>query len=147
MEKNKKDLKIYSILILVFVAISLVKIIVSACVNGLPQLAEIPEGMTKETVQIVSIVAFVISFIVLIPQIYVGIKGVKIGTGATANGKAHMIWAIILAVLACVSTISAIIELTKVFDFSYVLNALDAAVDALLFISYYLLARKIAAKN
>ena len=145
MEKNRKNLKTYSIL--AFVVASLIKIVVSVCINGLPQLAEIPEGVTKEMAQIATIIAFVISLVVLIPQIYVGVKGLKIGNGATTDGKAHMIWAIILAAFAALSSILAIIESIKVYDFNYVLNALDAAVDVLLFISYYLLARKIASKE
>lgn len=147
MEKKRKDLKIYSILILAFVAISLIKIIVTTCINGFPQVEEIPEGMTETTVRIVTIIAFVLSFIVLLPQVYVGIKGLKISAGVATEGKAHLTWAIVLAVVAAFSVISSIIEATKAFDVKFILNAVDSAVDVLLFISYYLLVRKIASEK
>ena len=54
MEKNKKELKILSILILALTALSLVNIIVGLCANGLPKSEPVPEGMTEEIIQIVS---------------------------------------------------------------------------------------------
>lgn len=145
MDKNKKTLKEYSIVILVFVAITLVRSIVSLCVKGLPQVEAIPEGMTKELVNIAAIISCVIGFIILIPQIYVGLKGLQIANGATVNGKAHLIWALILAVLAAISTISAISGLISAINFDTIYNVIDPAIDVLLFVCYYICARKIVA--
>ena len=73
MEKNRKELMTFSIVILVLAAFTLVKLIVNACVNGLPQITEIPEGFTKEAVQVITIIAYVLSFLTLLPQIYIGV--------------------------------------------------------------------------
>ena len=143
MEKTRKQLKEYSIVILVFVAITLVRAIVSACVNGIPLPSEIPQGMTVEMARIVSIIAFALSFVFLIPQVYVGIKGMKIADGATCN-KAPRVWALVLAILACIGTISSVIDLFKAFDVDQLLTVLDVAIDTALFTCSYLCLRKIA---
>lgn len=142
MDKDRKELKSFSILILVLVALTLIRAIVSACVNGF-QVNEVPAGTTKELVQTAAIIAFVVSLLLLIPQIYVGVKGIKIANGA-ASGKAHLVWALILAVLAAIATISAISNLTKAFNFDAVLSALDPAIDVLAFACYYVYARRVA---
>lgn len=143
MEKERKELKWFSILILALATFSLIRAIVSVCVNGLPQPTEIPEGMTKEIANIVVIISFALSLVALLPQIYVGVKGIKIANGAP-SGKAHIVWAIILAVFAVIAVISAIINLTKVLNFDTVLKALDPAIDVIIYVFYYIYARKIA---
>lgn len=143
MEKNRKELKVLSIVILAFIALTMIKALVTVCVNGLPQATEIPQGMTAETVKIVAIVFLVLGFVVAIPQIYVGVKGILVANGA-AGGKGHIIWALILAILAGVSVISGISELTKGFSVDSVLGVLDPAIDLALFVSFYVYARRVA---
>ena len=143
MEKERKELKWFSILILALATFSLVSAIVRVCVKGLPQLTEIPEGMTKEMANIVVIISFALSLVALLPQIYIGVKGIKIANGAP-SGKAHIVWAIILAVFAVIAVISAISSLTKVLNFDTVLNVLDPAIDVVIYVFYYIYACKIA---
>lgn len=143
MDKNRKELKSFSIVILAFVALDLIKIIISLFVKGLPLPNEIPEGMSKDIVQITTIIIFVVSLIILIPQIYVGVKGLMIANGAK-SGNAHIIWAIILVVLSAIATISGIVDITKAFSFDALLNILSPAVDVVIFAFYYFYAKKIA---
>ena len=82
MDKNRKDLKSYSILILVLVALTLIRSIVNFCTNGLPQAEGLPAGSGKELVQISTIIGLVVGILLLIPQVYVGVKGIKV-----ANNK------------------------------------------------------------
>ena len=142
MEKNRKDLKTLSILVLALVGLTLVRAIVSACVNGIPQ-AQATQGISQEMVKIMSIIAFALSFVLLLPQIYVGVKGLKIADGAPSS-KAPVVWAIILAVLAAISTISAISNMLKVFNFDTILAVFDSALDVAVYICYCLCIRKIA---
>lgn len=144
MEKNKKELKILSILILALVAFSLVRSIVNVCIKGFT-VNDVPAGMSKDLVLVVTIIAYVISLLILLPQIYIGVKGIMIANGAE-SGKAHMIWAIILAVLAAVTVISATSNLFKAFSFGALLNVLDPATDIVVYVFYYMYARKIACK-
>ena len=143
MEKNRKELKAFSILILVVVALDLIITIINVCANGIPQITEVPEGMTPEMVKVSSIVAFALSIVIFIPQIYIGIKGIKIANGAS-SGKAHMIWAIILTIFACISTVAGISGLFKVFNADAVFALLRPVIDVIAFIGYYIYARKVA---
>jgi hypothetical protein len=143
MDKNRKELKSFSIVILAFVALDLIKIIISLFVKGLPLPNEIPEGMSKDIVQITTIIIFAVSLIILIPQIYVGVKGLMIANGAK-SGNAHIIWAIILVALSAIATISGIVDITKAFSFDALLNILSPAVDVVIFAFYYFYAKKIA---
>lgn len=142
MEKNRKELKSFSILILALVALSLIRAIVNVCLNGVPQISA-TEGLTKEMIQVVSIIALVVSLLLLLPQIYVGVKGIKIANGAP-SGKAHIVWAIILAVCAVIALISAISALIKAFNFDSILNLIDPAVDVAAYVFYYIYARRVA---
>jgi hypothetical protein len=118
---------------------------VTALLTALKDGADLPEteGMTKEMANVVVIISFVLSLVALLPQIYVGVKGIKIANGAP-SGKAHIVWAIILAVFAAIAVISAISNLTKVLNFDAVLTALDPAIDVVIYVFYYIYARKIA---
>ena len=146
MEKNRKELKSFSLLILLIVALELIRNIVTACVNGIPEIKEIPEVMTKDMVNAVAVVVFVLTFVVFIPQIYVGIKGIKIANGAE-SGKAHIIWAVILMIFAGISVITGISALTKAVSFDAVMDLVGPAVDFIVFAFYFVYARRVANGN
>ena len=144
MEKNRKNLRDFSIIILALVALSLIRSIVTVCINGFPQPTNIPEGMTKEIAKVITIITFALSFVLLLPQIYLGVKGIKIANGSSTSGKAHIIWALILIVFSAITVISSISDLTKAFNLDSVLNLLGPVVDLALFAFYYIYARKVA---
>lgn len=144
MEKNRKILKECSIVILAIVALNLVMGIVNLCVNGLPNADQIPEGMSAELVKIVAIIALVVGFILLFPQIYLGLKGLKIAGGEAVTSKAPLNWAIVLAVLAAISAISSISNLVKAFNADTLISVLTQVVDVVFFAYYYICVRKIA---
>ena len=146
MEKNRKELKSFSIVVLVVTAISLIGIIVNACVNGIPRITEIYEGMTEDMIQISSVISFVLTFVIFIPQIYVGVKGIKIANGAK-SGKAHIVWAFILAVLAGIAAISGIVNIIEAFSTDALLNLVDPAIDLVMFIFYLIYAHQVAREN
>ena len=145
MEKTRKDLKIYAILILAFAALTLIMEIITLCVKGLPIPAQLPAGVTQEMAKITAIVSCVISFIIYLPQFYLGFKGLKIADEGEVTGKGPKVWAIILAVVAIIATISALITLFNAFNFDNVVNVLNPAVDVLLYVCYYICVKKIAA--
>lgn len=147
MEKNRKDLKAYSIVILAFVALVLIQNIIELCVAGLPQPTEILEGMTEEIYKIAVIVILVISFIFLIPQVYIGVKGIMVANNPEIGGKAHIGWAFALAIISALALISSIFDLIKVFNVPNVLTVITTAIDVIVFICYYIIARKIANKE
>lgn len=141
MEK-KKDLKIVSIAILALLGLTLITTIINACVNGIPQI-QATEGLTKDVLKIASICAFVLTFVLLLPQVYIGVKGIKIANGGEF-GKAPFVWVIILAILAVIATISALSNMFKAFNFDTILGVVDCALDVVLYVCYYLCIRSIA---
>ena len=141
MEK-KKDLKIVSIAILALLGLTLITTIVTACINGIPQI-QATEGLSKDVLQIASIFAFVLTFVLLLPQVYIGVKGIKIANGGEF-GKAPFVWVIILAILAVIATISALSNMFNAFNFDTILVAVDCALDVVLYVCYYLCIRSIA---
>ena len=143
MTKNRKELKNLSIAILLFVLIDVIMIIINLCTDGMPQISEIPEGFTEGMVKAASIVTLILTFAVFIPQIYVGAKGIKAANG-TAHGRAHIVWAVILAIFAGISVISNISNLTKVTTVDNALNLAIAAADLMLFALFFVYARKVA---
>ena len=78
MEKNRKELKSFSFLVLVLVAMELIRAIITLCITGVPNASEIPGGATENLARVAYIITFVLVFIVAIPEIYIGIKGIKI---------------------------------------------------------------------
>ena len=141
MEKNRKDLKILSILILVLTGLTLVRSITELIVNGLPQVPESNE-LSQGILRVTAIISLVIGLLLLLPQVYVGIKGMKIADGAP-SGKAPLVWAIILAVLAAISTISGLSNMLGALTFGSALNFVDCALDVVVYIFYFILARKV----
>jgi hypothetical protein len=143
MEKAKQNLKVISWALLALVVLAVIMNTITLCANGLPT-GEVPEGLTKEIADVIAIITCVIGYIVFIPQIYVGIKGVKIANGADASGKAHKIWAIILGVFAVISVISGLSDFANGFDASKLISVVNAALDVALYVLYYIYADRIS---
>ena len=143
MKKNRKELKAFSILVLVILAIELIRSIIELCITGIPSASEIPGGATEGMVRASYIIAFVLVFILAIHEIYVGIKGIKIANGAK-SGKAHIIWAVILAIIAGLSFISAISGIFSKFSIDGLFDLLGAGINLALFAFYYVYACRVA---
>lgn len=146
MEKRRNSLKILSIVILIFVAISLGRIITDACVNGFGNVGEVPEGVSETVAQVIVVIVWSLGIVFLLPQVYLGVKGIMVSKGQS-EGRAHIIWAIILTVFSTFSVISGIVGLTKGFTTDKLLTLLDVSVNVILFGAYYITARKIATEQ
>lgn len=146
MTKERKILKEYSVVILIFAALSLVRLIVDACVNGFSTETIPVEGVTEELVKIAVIIAFVLALLLLIPNVYVGFKGLKEAKNPT-GAREHIVWALVLSIIYLIATISSVVEITKGFDIDKLIEILDVAVDTALFFAYYLTAKKLLAKT
>ena len=142
MEKAKKNLRDSSLLVLFFVVLSAIRKIVDAVVNGF-EVKEVPEGMTEDVVRIIMVAGFVLSFVVLLPQIYVGIKGLKIAKEPSA-AKGHIVWAVILlafAVIAVFSPISSILKADHIG--ANVLELINCALDIAVYVLFLIPALEI----
>jgi uncharacterized membrane protein len=142
MEKNKKNLKILSILILALAVYSLIRIVLSVFSIDLnPE--DLTDGASATHLLIGQIFVCVVSVILLIPQIFVGIKGIKVSNNPDSS-KAHIVWAVILTVLSVIGILSPASELIKgVAVLDNLLAVADMALDAIIYIEYINYAKKL----
>ena len=134
MEKARKNLKEMSILVLIFAGISLVRMIVDVILNGFT-LTQPIEGLSQELSNVIAIVVYVIAFLFLLPELYVGYKGIKVSQ-TPDNSKSHITIAKIIFVCIILSLASIIFELVK--GTNLVINILTVA-DVLIDVAVYYL--------
>ena len=143
MEKSRKNLKTYSFLVLLFGAVSLIKAIVELCFVKI-DMSQLPEGTTEETVLIAKIVILVLSVIVLLPQFYVGFKGLRIAKNPTAS-RTHIKWAIVLLVITALALVSPIVEIVKGNHIGLSVSTLcDLVLEGTIYFEYIRYARSVA---
>ena len=142
MEKNKKNLKILSILLLALAVYSLIRIVLSVFLIDLnPE--DLTDGASATHLLIGQIFVCVVSVILLIPQIFVGIKGIKVSNNPDSS-KAHIVWAVILTVLSVIGILSPASDLIKgVAVLDNLLAVADMALDAIIYIEYINYAKKL----
>ena len=104
MEQARKHLKISSIVVLIFAGLFMLEL-VSGLVFG--DIASV-EGVSEEVLRITRIFVLSISLVMMLPQIYIGIKGLLIAKNPTAS-CGHIVWAIILFVFSVLSLVSPIV--------------------------------------
>ena len=144
MEKNRKNLKIISIVILIFLGLSLVGSIIDVCKNGFGDAGQLPEGVSPEVGKVIVVIVWVLGLALYLPRLYIGVKGIKIAGGQEYSGKAHIIWALVLAVLAILGTVSSIVELTEGYSAGKLASLGTSLVNVALLSTYYLFARNVA---
>lgn len=142
MEKSKKNLREMSLLILILAGLALIRMIVSLCVNGI-HIDAAQAGVSPELAKATGIAIVVASFVALLPQIYVGFKGLKVANG-DATGKAHIVWAAILLVFAVISLFDPISAITKnVHLIDNILELIARALDVLIYFLFIKFAREV----
>ena len=111
MENSKKNLKILSYGILILCLLTLLSMVLELCFGEINSM-ELPEGSTEGTLLAAKIVLVVLTLLVLWPQIYIGVKGLKMVKNPDSS-RAHIIWAKVLFVIAILGLISPISALFK----------------------------------
>ena len=104
MEQSRKNLKIMSVVVLIFAACSLVHMAAALIFNAI-SVSTLPAGISPDMIKL--IVAGV-TILLLLPQVYVGLRGLQIAKNPVAT-KGHIIWAVILFVLSALSIIDPIV--------------------------------------
>ena len=135
MEQNKKYLRLTAFIILLLTLLSVVTLVTEIFFGELNN-AEIPEGAPENTLLIAKIVVAVIAGLLLLPQLYVGIKGLSFAKKPDSS-RAHIIWAkilLVLSILALISPISAVIKGNSVGQ--NVLEIVSTLAEVILFFDY-----------
>lgn len=113
MEKSRRNLKIYSIIVLAFAGLSLLNIIFELFFGELNRElnnATIPEGAPVNVVLIAQIFVLVVSLLLILPQIYIGIKGIRIAKKPNSS-SGHIVWGIILLVFTVINLFTPFLAL------------------------------------
>lgn len=120
MKEHRKHLKISSAIILILAVISFVRLAIDFLfIDEKP--AILPDGSGEGVILITRIILVAISLIFLLPEIYVGVKGLRIAS-KPQPAKAHIIWAVVLiffAVWGLIDPIAAIIQHGTILENAY----------------------------
>lgn len=109
--------------------------------------AAVPEGAPANTLLIAKIILLAISALLIWPQVYVAIKGIKIAQNPVGR-KRHIFWATVLLVLSIIGLISPVFELIKGGAAYQNMGAvLSLLIEACLYFEYVKYAKEIAKAN
>ena len=111
MEQAQKNLKYSSLFVLLFAVLSLINIIAALAFGPLNQ-AEIPAGAPENTLAITKIFLLVVSLLMLVPDVYVGVKGLRVAKTPNTS-KGHIVWACILFVFSALALIDPVVACLK----------------------------------
>ena len=111
MEQAKKHLKISSMLVLLFVGISLLEIATELMFGDINS-APIPDGAPDNILLITKTFVMVVALVLMLPKIYVGIKGLKIAKYPNTS-KTHIIWAVIIFVFTLLGLVEPAMAILK----------------------------------
>lgn len=135
MEQTRKFLKLSSIAVLVLSGFFMLQVICEILFGELSN-AIIPEGVSYNILLITQIVIFTFALLFMLPNIYIGIKGLRIAKKPDSS-KGHIIWGIILLVFTVLSLISPIVDIiNNGFKYDYISEFLSIAVEASVFFEY-----------
>lgn len=146
MDKSRKNLKEASILVLAWTAVSFIRTIVDM-ITGVRNITPDPAKGVTEGIILASIIVYgVIGVLIMIPQVYISIKGIQISKNPdSASSRAHIVWAkvlFVIAILSLASPIASMVETGKIL--SNTLALADALLDVALFSLYIRYAGEVA---
>ena len=140
MEQSRKHLKISSIVVLVFTLAKIIGLIASLMeLNN----ASIPDGAPDNILTITKTILMVVSGILLLPQIYIGLKGLRIANNPNSS-KFHIVVATIVFIFTLLSLVSPAIALIEGSSNESIRTLLGIAVEASVYFDYIMAARAVA---
>lgn len=147
MEQARKNLKTTSIIVLLLAGLSLLNILFETFfgeLNSELNNATLPDGSPDNVVMIAKIFVLVVSVLMLLPQLYIGLKGLKMAKNPNKS-VGHIVWGIILAVFTVLSLLTPLTAFLQGNGdaFGNVAEFLSVAVDAAILIEYVKFARDV----
>ena len=142
MEQARKNLKISSMLVLLFVGLSLVQIVTGVMFVE-PNSVPIPEGSPDNILLITKTFVMVIALVLMLPKIYVGVKGLNVAKNPTAS-KGHIIVAVIIFVLSILSLIEPAMGILKQDGSGSISSLFNILLEAIIYYEYIHYARIVA---
>lgn len=137
MEQTRKNFKITSIIILALAGATLLNLVAGLAFGDFNT-----EGVSSDELLVTKIFILVVSFIMLLPQIYIGIKGLLIAK-KSVKSKGHIIWAIILFAFSVLNLIDSGIGMITKEGMGTATGILSIVVEAFAYFEYIKLGREI----
>ena len=110
MEQIKKNLRTDAILVLIWAVFTLAQAVLTLIFSI--DLSIFPMGVSEGDVLIAKIVIGAIAVLLLVPQLYVGIRGLQLIKNPS-KAKGHIVWATVIFVLAAVGLIPHVISIFR----------------------------------
>ena len=143
MEQATKQLKTASYFVLLFAGLSLVNI-VSALAFGDINSAAIPEGAPDNILQITKVILLAVTAIILLPKVYVGVKGLQIAKNPVAS-KRHITVAMFILAFEAIAGIDPILSIVKQgFTMDQFMTVADVLLEVIIIFEYIKYAKDVA---
>ena len=134
MEQTRKNLKMSSIVVLVLAGFSMLQVVSELLFGELGD-PTIPEGAPDNILLITKIFLFSFALLLMLPSIYIGIKGLRIAKKPNSS-KGHIVWAIILLVFASLTLIIPVVGfINNGFKYDNISEFLSIAVEVAVFLN------------
>ena len=138
MGNAKKNLKFMSDLILIFLTCSFIRTILEVFMTDIKV-----NNISAEFMIVAKIILCLIYVVIFLPQIYVGVKGIKMSKNPDSS-KAHIIWAVIFVAFAVFSAVSAVANMINNKDMTgNIFRLIDAVIDFVLYFFYVKYAKQV----
>ena len=142
MDTNRKHLRDLSGLVLFFALLAAIGLVSDALALDF-NIQNLPDNVSEGIASFMRIFLCVFGFILLLPQIYVGVKGLKIAKNPTTS-KGHIVWAIILTVCTVMSIPSPISDIAQGIQVgANIMELFRLAIDILLYVTYVVCAKRV----
>ena len=143
MEQKRKNLKVVSAIVLVFTGLTFLRTAVGYLFTD-QGVAILPDGSSVILQLIVRLIMVAVTLVFMLPQIYVGVKGLRIAKNP-APAKAHVVWAwilLIVTVLGLIEPVTTIVQRASLSGNAYAL--FSGLLSAVVYIVYIRCAKAVA---
>ena len=143
MEQKRKHLKVASVIVLAFTGLTFLCTAVEYLFTD-QGIAVLPDGSSVILQLIVRMIMVAFTLVFMLPQIYIGVKGLRIAK-KPAPAKAHVVWAWILLVFSILSLIEPVAAAVQPGGLAGNVEALiNGLISIVLYIVYVRCARAVA---
>jgi hypothetical protein len=140
MKETRKKLKNFAVIALALAVLSLINVLFELFfgeLNSALNNAIVPDGAPGNIVLIAKVFVLVVSLFIILPQIYIGVKGIRIAKDPDSS-ISHIVWGIILVIFTASSLISPFLSIIR-GDGNVLENAsqlLSVGVDVFVLVEY-----------
>ena len=140
MEQSRKYLKLSALVVLALAILSLLNILYELFFGALSMAFKsevVTEQFADNIILTTQIFVLAVSFLLLLPRIYIGLKGIKVANNPDYS-RGHIIWGTILLVLTAIGLISPLLALFKGngMVFANIANICSEVVDVFILYEY-----------